>query len=222
MAELPIIFSVLSQIFEQYGVVALIIILLITAVAKFSGKFTDRIVTKILDSQEKNHTKSLTHRKNNVKKIYEILTSLIKDYKANRAVIFEFHNGGANLSGLQFLHTSATMEVDQLCTTQVHPLFQNVLVSIVPKLIEDLEANRTIYVTDIEQINEKYSLIYQIFKNNNTKSLIIYPLNGVNNPIGFIIMAFEESFAPREIPNYKGARTEAQKICSLLDYKNIK
>lgn len=92
--EITSLVSIASQIFNDYGINALFIITLFIFIWKYGEKLLNTYSDKILTKKDLEHRKSLNHRKNNITRIYDTLGKLLKYCKANRAIIFEYHNGG--------------------------------------------------------------------------------------------------------------------------------
>jgi hypothetical protein len=65
----------------------------------------------------------MTIEKNNL--IQQLLYKAMYEFGGDRAYIFEYHNGGHSISGIDFLKASNTFEV---CNATIHPqqiLLQN-------------------------------------------------------------------------------------------------
>ena len=92
--EITSLVSIASQLFNDYGINALFIITLFIFIWKYGERLLNKYADKILTQKDLEHHKSLIHRKNNITRIHSILGKLLKDCKANRAIIFEYHNGG--------------------------------------------------------------------------------------------------------------------------------
>lgn len=220
--EITSLVAIATQLFNDYGINALFIITIFIFIWKYGERLVNKYSDKILTQRDLEHRKSLNHRKNNITRIYCTLSKLLKDCKANRAIIFEYHNGGQNLSGLQFLHVSATMEKDSINTTTINPLFKNIFLSTLPGLEDELNQKGFLHIKSLSEIEDKYPLLYQTFANNSTKELVIIPINGINNPIGFIIIGLNNIQLLTDKKINTILVSEIQQISSLLDYKNIK
>ena len=220
--EITSLVTIATQLFNDYGINALFVITIFIFIWKYGERLVNKYSDKILIQKDLEHRKSLNHRKNNITRIYSTLSKLLKECKANRAIIFEYHNGGQNLSGLQFLHVSATMEKDAINTTTINTLFQNIFLSTLPGLEDELNQKGFLHIRSLSEIEDKYPLLYQTFANNSTKELVIIPINGINNPIGFVIIGLNNIQLLTDKKINTILVSEIQQISSLLDYKNIK
>lgn len=54
----------------------------------------------VVERLDKIHKQSLEARKKNTPKLKEQLNNLLLDTEANRILLFEYHNGGSNLTGM--------------------------------------------------------------------------------------------------------------------------
>ena len=114
------------------------------------------------------------------------------------------------------------MEKDAINTTTINTLFQNIFLSTLPGLEDELNQKGFLHIRSLSEIEDKYPLLYQTFANNSTKELVIIPINGINNPIGFVIIGLNNIQLLTDKKINTILVSEIQQISSLLDYKNIK
>jgi len=81
--------------------------------------------------------------------------------RADKAAIFEYHNGGYNLTGMPFMHFSLTIQRNQLGVEELSKDFDNVLVSSVPDFIHSLDSNDIYYVDKIENLKNTFPRIFR-------------------------------------------------------------
>lgn len=152
------------------------------------------------------------------KQINEYLENIRTYLHSNRALIVEYHNGGENLSGLQFQHVSCTYERLDVGTKSIAMKLNKLPLTLFPNLLEDLSHSDVIYTNSVSTFEKKYPVLGAILTSKKVKEFIIMPLDGINNPIGFILI---------EKTNHEGFTKEdrmylnrlIQKITMLLDYK---
>lgn len=212
----------LYYILENGGITALLIVLFIYFIWKFSPKIISFITKQYQIYEKRQKNLSLDHRRNCLIKIRQILSDLMCRFKSNRVVLCEYHNGGKNLAGLSFLNVSATSEVNYKCTASLGDYLQKIPSHLFINLINDLEKDCIIYVSDIEKIKNRYNYLYTLFRDNGTKSMIISNIAGVNQQIGFVVIGInnDQQFSFVEIS--KMLNTDIQALSNMLDYENIK
>ena len=76
----------------------------------------------------------------------------------------------------------------QLIQQQLILCLKIYFLSTLPGLEDELNQKGFLHIKTLSEIEDKYPLLYQTFANNSTKELIIIPINGINNSIGFIII----------------------------------
>ena len=149
--------------------------------------------------------------------INEKLSNLRDHFKCERALIFEYHNGGTNLSGLSFQHMSVMFERNAIGLYPLASEFQRLALSLYPILIKDIDETDCLYI-DVKESMQDYQSFTAVLDKENISSAVIVPIYGIDDPIGFIVLGSEE---PRKVTqkDKQHLHQEAQKISSLLDYK---
>jgi len=150
-------------------------------------------------------------------KINDGLDHIRKQLGADRAYIFEFHNGAANSSGVPFLKLSNTYE---RCALGVSPqilYLQNLPIGVGYMFIRCLTLNEDIYLPDIEMLADRDPSTYMLLSNQGIKSLYavgVFDFEGV--PVGFVGVDF--CSARRELSRDEAnqLRGAAIKMCGLL------
>lgn len=135
--------------------------------------------------------------------------------------MFEYTNGRSNLIGLPFLYASATSEVARPSMRLISSYHQRINISLFADFLVDLETKGYFYFKNIEDIKEKYSIMYRLMQNSGTKSAIFYSLYSNEETIGFLLLASEKEEFAREKVLSRVAAT-AQTISALLNYDNLK
>lgn len=219
------IVKILDKISEYYGhtVAGIVMFILIVVYILFIVfKNYSKVITAYLEKQIKEkdeiHTKATQYRKNVTPQIKQALSDLAKEVNADRALLFEFSNGTSNLIGLPFLYVSATNEVVGNDVIPISLNYQRLNVSVLAEFLIHLEEKGYFYVEDIEQIKNEYPVLYNIFPANSVKSMLFYTIIGLDDTIGFILIAStgDKTFTRDEtLPE---TASTAQVISSYLNY----
>jgi len=160
------------------------------------------IVLKVFKNRQKeerlNHTIASNYRKSIVPKIKKELSYLGENTEVDRVLLFEYSNGTSNLVGLPFLYATATVEVVKPKIQQVSYIYQKMNVSLFADFIEEMEQHSYFYVKNIDEIKNKYPMLYNYMYSANVKSTLFYVLYNEESSIGFIaassiIKEFERS-----------------------------
>lgn len=212
------IIPVIIQVFETYGIAAVVIIVAIIILWIFSKKIIDKLSDMVVERLDKIHKQSLEARKKNTPKLKEQLNNLLLDTEANRILLFEYHNGGSNLTGMQFLHSSVTMEVDKFTTAPIGLLINDVHLSMIPNLVSDLSKSSIIYIKDMEEVREKYPYFYNVFTNNGSKQVMFCAIEGIKNSIGFLCLLFNGKTPIDDMHISNILNKNLQKISTMLDF----
>jgi hypothetical protein len=221
------IYNIFVNIVEQYGVVTGVIaaltaglIFCIWKLLKNSSSTITKYIEKKMLSSDQNHKKALAYRKTITPEVRDELADLAKKLNVDRTMLLEYSNGSQNLVGLPFLFLNATSEFVKPGVCSVSSKYQRTNTSIFASVIEDMERMGYLFVENVEDIKEKYPILYGMMKCDKISSIILYPLYGMDNSLGFIEIMDKETINKNEaVPILSNS---AQKISSLLNYDEIK
>ena len=189
------------------------------------GKYIPNLVKKHFEKRDEvkkvEHTNASRYRKAIIPKIKKELCHLAESLDIDRAFLFEYSNGTSNLVGLPFLYATASVEVTKPKVPQVSHTYQKINVSLIGDFVQTLERESYIYFKNIEDIKEKYPMVYNYMKPNGVVSALFYSLYDEEDSIGFIGVSCINSCFERSEVLPKVAVT-AQLICNLLNYNKIK
>ena len=165
-----ILLSFLS-IFQEYGIVVGSFILLISAgyymlrnVFKRNREQEEKIdslYSKMDDMMDKMSGRGVNSElaskfkdyAENANKIQILMYHILRNFNADRVSIYEFHNGGHNLQGIEFKKTSGTYEAVELEIKPIIKEMQNLPISINPlwsKLLATKEPIKVVSVANLE------------------------------------------------------------------------
>ena len=97
--------------FNQWGILGVMLFFVAFAIVNYITSWKPYFEKKHEKyANEDTHAKSLKARKEKVLLVKEVMKDLVDRTDADRAIVFEYHNGGANLTGLQFLHMTPTIQ----------------------------------------------------------------------------------------------------------------
>jgi hypothetical protein len=150
----------------------------------------DKMMSKFSPSDEKNDLagKFISYAEN-ANKIQIQLYHLLQNFGAERISIFEFHNGGKNLAGIEFKKCSNTYEAVSLETTPTIREYQNLPLSINPLWSKILTTREDINIPSVENLSDSFlrgHLWTQGIKAYYSTILQDYD----NTPIGFITLEY--------------------------------
>ena len=189
------IFEFFKQISETYGITAALSILGLGLLGYYSyfliktfPNVIQSIIEKKLKEKGKEHINATKKRKNIIMEVSKVLSDLILDTGANRALLFEFSNGTSNLAGLPFLFVNATSESVSFNTSSVANSYQRINICLMADFIFELETKGYYHVDNIEEIKSIYPPLYSLFKQDGVTSATAYAIYGVNDLIGYIMI----------------------------------
>lgn len=188
---------------------------------KFIPNAIKKHFEKHSEEQKTEHVQASKYRKAIVPKIKKELAYLAEITNVDRAFLFEFSNGTSNLVGLPFLYATATVEVTKPKIPQVSTQYQKINVSLVADFIQTLETESYIYFKNLDDIKEKFPMVYNYMKPNEAESALFYALYNDEDSIGFIGVTCVRREFERSMVLPKVAVT-AQVISNLLNYDKMK
>lgn len=231
-AELGEIEPTLTLI-ERYGILSIAVVILalfafflVRWVMKKEANQTKRLMEiedKFINFLEKRDVKEEIsndvldkHAKNNYK-IQTLLYNLLNQVDADRVMIYEYHNGGKTLTGVNFIKCTCTYDATDLGIPSKKSEHGNIPISthyIWNKLL--LERN-PIICPNIKLEND--SVMSQILKTEKVQSYYSFLLNDYDGkPIGFMTVEFLTNFKRLDDQDMNFLNNQALTISGLVRY----
>lgn len=212
--------QMILQMLETHGVMGMLILTLFILVVKFGNKFVDLVADKAVKGDLKFPVdKKRKLRKDSIFKVNKLLTELMQRTQAGHVALFEYHNGGYNLTGMPFLHFTLSIQRNNYGVEELNKDFNNILVSSVPDFIREVDRNDIYYVDDIKQLEPMFPRLYKELKACNTEEVIFCCLEGIDDEIGFLMLSFTTPLGNRRKKVQKQLFKIVQKVSTLLDLK---
>lgn len=219
--ELSQIVDLVIRFLDLYGVVGAVMLLLFVLVIKFGTRLVDVLADRAASGKlnwPANHRKI---RKDSIFKINRMLTELMQKTHADHVALFEYHNGGYNLTGMPFLHFSLSIQRNSVGVQELSKDFDNVLVSAVPDFIREVDYSAVYHVTDITALEWTFPRLYRQLRDDNMAEAMICNIQGLDDEVGFLLLSFKEAVGNRKRKIQKELFKKVQKISTLLDLKKI-
>ena len=197
----------LIQIFQEYGVIVSILILATIVAFIIIRNSTTRIreqeekidslyekiddlVKKMMEHGDNSElTGKFLNYAENANKIQIQLYHILQSFGANRVSIYEFHNGGKNLAGVEFKKCSNTYEAVALDIKPIIKEMQNLPLSMNPLWSKLLATKEDILITSVSELKDLF--LKQYLEAQSIKSLYSTLLSDYDNsPIGFITLEY--------------------------------
>lgn len=200
-----LLFNVL-EMFQNYGIVFTILLLSIFIAYLIIKNSTKRIreqeekidnlygridnmMTKFSSDDNHELTGKFINYAENANKIQIQLYHLLQVFRADRISIYEFHNGGKNLAGVEFKKCSNTYEAVSLEIKPMIKEMQNLPLSINPIWNKILATRDDIIIPDISKLEDTFLKAY--LESQNIKTFYSSLLQDYDNtPIGFIMIEY--------------------------------
>jgi hypothetical protein len=155
-------------------------------------KFTQDALKKLMDNNDNNAAHLVEKFKNypdNANKIMIQLYHILQGFGVNRVSIYEFHNGGKNLQGVEFKKCSNTYEAVALETKPIIKEMQNLPISMNPLWCKLLATKDDILISSVDALEDTFFKSYLQSQSIRAIYLSIL-LEYDNTPIGFISLEY--------------------------------
>ena len=223
------------SIFQDYGfiiTVFLIIILIAYMMINSSAKrikeqedkidslYTrlDNMMKKIPNDDHSDLPIKFMNFAENANKIQIQMYHLLQIFDSERISIYEFHNGGKNLAGIEFKKCSNTYEAVSLETKPIIKEMQNMPLSINPLWNRILSTREEIYIPVVTNLNDEFLKDYLISLGIKTYySTILEDYD--NTPIGLITMEYYDHVKELTKEQFEEFAETAIKIAVLINKK---
>jgi len=228
------LFDVL-QLFQDYGIIGTILILAILVSYMVIKNLTktntaqqekinelysklDGFINKFSSEEKHELVGKFDNYAVNANKIQIQLYHLLQNYGAERVSIYEFHNGGKNLAGIEFKKCSNTYEAVSLETKPVIKEMQNLPLSVNPLWSRTLVTRCDIIIPSVEKLEDTFLKGYletQSIKTYYSSILQDYD----NTPIGFITLEYYHKSKELTVEQLEEFNEIAIKISVLINIK---
>lgn len=152
----------------------------------------DKLMNKFTHDENNELTGKFINYAENANKIQIQLYHLLQNFGAERISIYEFHNGGKNLAGVEFKKCSNTYEAVSLETKPIIKEMQNLPLSINPLWSKILATRDDIQIPSIENLQDTFLKGYLETQSIKTYySTILQDYD--NSPIGFMSLEYYKS-----------------------------
>jgi len=236
MESLIVLLNLMS-LFEEYGVVlASAILLLILSYyimrngikrnreqeEKIDSLYDkiDTIMDKVIsrDTTNADLVSKFSDYAENANKIQILLYHILRSFCADRVSIYEFHNGGHNLQGVEFKKTSGTYEAVELEIKPIIKEMQNLPISINPLWSKLLATKKTIKIPSVKSLTDIFLKGYLDAQNIKTYySLLLEDYD--DSPIGFITLEFYHNEKTLNSKEFNEFENTSIKISALINLK---
>ena len=212
-----------AAVFGFLLIIAAILVIFATIIIlwKTSNKNIDARLEEITKREKEAHIVGNKVRRAFTESTQDLLYELAENTDADRALVFEYSNGTQNLIGIPFLYASVTVEVTRPGVNPVAMQYQRMNLSIFNNFLSKLESVGFVCIEDIENIKDTDPIVYSLLKGNNVKSAIFYSLEGIHEPIGFIVITTIKEKVLCAKNSLSELLKTSQKICSAWNIDDI-
>ena len=226
----------LIQIFQDYGVVVSILILAViiafviirnssTRIKEQEVKIDslyvkiDELMKKMMDHNDNRElTGKFLNYAENTNKIQIQLYHILQNFGANRVSIYEFHNGGKNLQGVEFKKCSNTYEAVALEIKPIIKEMQNLPLSMNPLWSKLLATKKNIEIGSVEMLEDVFLKDY--LEAQSIKTLYSLLLSDYDkSPIGFITLEYYKTYRELTEKELDELNDISNKISVLINLK---
>lgn len=232
--ELYFVLLSFFSIFEEYGVIVGVLILIfiigyyimrnIVKRNREQEQKIDSLYDRIDDLMSKmsgggdDVSSKLKDYAENANKVQILLYHLLRTFNADRVSIYEFHNGGKNLQGIDFKKCSNTYEAVELEVKTIIKEMQNLPVSINPLWSKLLADRKCIKISSVKNLEDDFLKSYLSVQNVNSyyaQLLLEYD----STPIGFISLEFYNNERTLNNLEFNEFENISIKIATLINIK---
>lgn len=176
--------------YKLWDFIKAFIVVFMVSIMVFGITNPDKVFEYFQRAGKKAHDELLEHRLNNTHKIQSSIERLMFKVGASRVEVLEMHNGNNSIAGIPFLKATATFEALDDDIQPIANQYNEVNLSLIPfatKLFND-----GYWCGDTEDMKTiDKSLCYRMLSNN-TNHFAAVVIQGVDKPIGFLFVSFDD------------------------------
>jgi len=177
----------------------------------------DELLKKFGTPYDKRETDHLKDYAKNASMIQQFTTDLKYKLSSDRVSVFEYHNGGKSVAGVDFNKCSVMYESTSEGTEGKYSELQGIPLSLNFLWIKLLSEQKPIIISNIDTLKEHDATIYSSLKQNGLKSYYSrLILNYDSKPIGFIVLEYFNNMKTLNQEEMKLLSDTSLKIAGLL------
>jgi hypothetical protein len=149
--------------------------------------------------------------------VMDMLRAILVEFECSRITIFSYHNGGHNITGLDFARCSCTHEAVSLGTIPIQPLYQALPVTMFGSFNKRVITGEGVRCVSIDCFKETDTSTYETLKLQNIKSVYcagLYAHNGI--PIGFMMLDYCSEEKELSADEWSDLKDLAARVATLL------
>lgn len=191
------------EMFDRYGVTLVSLVVLgsftwflirfILRMMKRQERKIDVLIGKLVtkDVDEDDIEEKLSKFAVNANRVRQLSYYLLNEFDADRVAIYEYHNGGKSVAGIDFKKCSNTYEATAKGIDEMYNEQQNLPISVNFLWNKLLIDKKPILISDIRTLEQTDNTIFQILSSQGIKSYYSrLILNYNSKPIGFIVITY--------------------------------
>ncbi len=205
----------LLALMKEYGsglVMLVILVILLNKVIDVIIPYFLKIVYKLIDKDpQKTYKADYANKLVTAGLIDDILGLLLHSSGADRAYIFEYHNGGKSINNVNFQKLSNTHEVvNRGISTTIQGL-QNLPVGMFARISRMIAKHEKVLVADVCDLKDVDESLHYFCMDRKAKSLYIHGIYDAHDlPIGFVGIEYLKQ-------NHEMSRDELDELQSCAD-----
>ena len=151
-----------------------------------------------------------------------IQTIQLEDSKCYDVLLLNYHNSKRSLQGFRYLYLNCITEKSKGTDVEVKEYWNELEYIYYEDEISRISNQGFLNIENIKDVKYTFPKLYRRLMASGAQSTTIYPIQGVDSPIGLVIVLYKKEHKW----NYKDYSTNVapciQKLSILLDYPNIK
>lgn len=176
--------------YKLWDFIKAFIVVFMVSIMVFGITNPDKVFEYFQRAGKKAHDELLEHRLNNTHKIQSSIERLMFKVGASRVEVLEMHNGNNSIAGIPFLKATATFEALDDDIQPIANQYNEVNLSLIPFATKLFNDGYWCGDTEDMKIIDK-SLCYRMLSNN-TNHFAAVVIQGVDKPIGFLFVSFDD------------------------------
>lgn len=190
----------------------------------FMKKSNETILSDYLNKLEQIDKKADKYTIEIAPKMHECVTAIQKeDPDCYNVLLLNYHNSKKSLQGLRYLYLNCIVESPKgINDEQVKEYWSDLEYIYYQDELSKIHNQGYLRIEDIDSIKFQFPKLYKKLYISEAKSAALYPIEGIENPIGMIIVLYKQ---PKKYNlGFYNAHVspQIQKLSTLLDYPNLK
>ena len=201
----------------------IIVVLVVLLTGFYFNETTKNILSDYIETREKEDQKLDKYTIEIAPKIHQCIQLIAEeDEDCFNVLLLNYHNSRKSLQGIRYLYLNCIAEAPKgIENEQVKQYWSDLEYIYFQDELYKIHRSGFLRIQNIENVRQTLPKLYKKLVISEAKAAAFYPIEGVESPIGMIVVLYKEPMTYQLGSYQKELLPHIQKLSTLLDYPNL-